>query len=56
MLPRFVDLAMELTGGIAAGLSLLEEFPAPDVFRWRYLRGVPSAVRTAWASGAADQS
>ena len=39
MLPRFVDLAMELTGGISAGLSLLEEFPAPAVFRWRYLRG-----------------
>ena len=39
MLPRFVDLAMELTGGISAGLSLFEEFPAPAVFRWRYLRG-----------------
>jgi two-component sensor histidine kinase len=40
MLPRFVDLAMELTGGVSAGLSLLEELPAPAVFRWRYLRGV----------------
>lgn len=39
VLPRFVDLAMELTGGIASGLSLLEDFPAPGVFRWRYLRG-----------------
>ena len=39
MLPRFVDLAMELTGGIASGLSLYEENPAPGVFRWRYLRG-----------------
>ena len=39
VLPRFVDLAMEMTGGIAAGLSLFEENPAPGVFRWRYLRG-----------------
>ncbi|HEY8254668.1 MAG TPA: HWE histidine kinase domain-containing protein [Rhizomicrobium sp.] len=40
MLPRFVDLAIELTGGISAGLSLYEENPAPGIFRWRYLRGV----------------
>jgi two-component sensor histidine kinase len=42
VLPRFVDLAMELTGGLAAGLSLLEESPAPGVFRWKYLRGILS--------------
>jgi two-component sensor histidine kinase len=40
VLPRFVDLAMEMTGGISAGLSLYEENPAPGIFRWRYLRGV----------------
>jgi two-component sensor histidine kinase len=39
VLPKFVDLAMEMTGGVAAGLSLYEENPAPGVFRWRYLRG-----------------
>lgn len=39
VLPRFVDLAMALTGGVAAGLSLYEADPAPGVFRWRYLRG-----------------
>jgi two-component sensor histidine kinase len=39
MLPRFVDLAMEMTGGISAGLSLYEETPDPGIFRWRYLRG-----------------
>jgi two-component sensor histidine kinase len=39
VLPRFVDLAMELTGGISAGISLYEENPAPGVFRWHYLRG-----------------
>jgi two-component sensor histidine kinase len=40
ILPRFVDLAMEITGGVSAGLSLYEEDPAPGVFRWRYLRGL----------------
>lgn len=39
VLPRFVDLAMEMTDGIAAGISLYEENPAPGVFRWQYLRG-----------------
>jgi two-component sensor histidine kinase len=42
ILPRFVDLAMEMTGGVSAGLSLYEEKPAPGVFRWQYLRGVLS--------------
>jgi len=40
ILPRFVDLGMEMTGGISAGLSLYEENPAPGVFRWQYLCGV----------------
>jgi hypothetical protein len=40
VLPRFVDLALEMTGGVSAGLSLYEENPAPGIFRWRYLRGV----------------
>lgn len=40
VLPRFVDLAMEMTGGVSAGLSLYEQEPAPGVFRWRYLRGL----------------
>jgi two-component sensor histidine kinase len=39
MLPRLVDLAMELTGAVSAGLSLYEENPAPGIFRWRYLHG-----------------
>jgi hypothetical protein len=39
VLPRFVDLALEMTGGVSAGLSLYEEEPAPGVFRWQYLRG-----------------
>jgi signal transduction histidine kinase/CheY-like chemotaxis protein len=40
VLPRFVDLALEMTGGVSGGLSLYEEDPAPGIFRWRYLRGV----------------
>lgn len=40
VLPRFVDLALEMTGGVSAGLSLYEDDPAPGVFRWHYLRGV----------------
>src|SRR5215467_4382100 len=39
VLPKFVDLALEMTGGVSAGLSLYEADPAPGVFRWRYLRG-----------------
>lgn len=39
VLPRFVDLAMEMTGAVSAGLSLYEPQPAPGVFRWTYLRG-----------------
>jgi two-component sensor histidine kinase len=42
ILPRFVDLAMEIAGGASAGLSLYEPNPAPGVFRWRFLRGVLS--------------
>lgn len=40
ILPKFVDLAMELTGGISAGISLLEEACSTSVFRWHHLRGI----------------
>jgi hypothetical protein len=40
ILPRFVDLAMEMAGGVSAGLSLYETNPAPGVFRWQYLPGI----------------
>jgi two-component sensor histidine kinase len=39
ILPRFVDLALEMTGGVSAGLSLYEQQPGNGVFRWKYLRG-----------------
>ena len=43
VLPRFVELAMELTGGVSAGLSLYEADPAPGIFRWTHLRGTLAA-------------
>src|SRR5688500_2715530 len=39
VLPRFVDLAMEMTGAVSAGLSLYEGDDTRE-FRWRYLRGL----------------
>lgn len=40
VLPHFVDLAMELTGAVSAGLSLYDADAAPDIFRWKCLRGL----------------
>ena len=40
VLPHFVDLAMEMTGAVAAGLSLYDADTAPDIFRWQCLRGL----------------
>ncbi|MGI8706050.1 MAG: sensor histidine kinase [Sphingomicrobium sp.] len=39
VLPRFVELAMQLTGASSAGLSLYEPEPEPGIFRWHHLRG-----------------
>jgi two-component sensor histidine kinase len=39
VLPRLVDLAIELCGGVTGGISLYEDNPPPGVFRWNYLRG-----------------
>lgn len=46
VLPRFVELAMQLTEGVSAGLSLLEP-SAPNVFRWRNLCGTLKAFEGA---------
>ncbi|WP_421998528.1 sensor histidine kinase [Reyranella sp.] len=48
VLPRFVDFAMEMAGGVAAGISVLE--PADGtaaVFRWHFLRGSLAAFEGA---------
>lgn len=39
LLPRFVELAMEMTGAISAGLSIFDAEREPDVFRWKHLHG-----------------
>jgi two-component sensor histidine kinase len=39
VLPRFVQLAMEMLDGCSAGLSLYEQAPVPGVFRWHQLCG-----------------
>jgi two-component sensor histidine kinase len=39
VLPRFVELAMEMLDGCSAGLSLLEEASVPGRFRWHQLCG-----------------
>ncbi|MBE7199102.1 MAG: GAF domain-containing protein [Parafilimonas terrae] len=43
VLPRFVELAMEVTGGTSAGLSLYRP-EAPDVLRWDHVRGRMASV------------
>ena len=43
VLPGFVTLAMRMTGGVSAGISLYEEDPAPGVFRWLHVRGALSS-------------
>lgn len=45
VLPRFVELAMQMTGGDAAGLSIFE--PDGSVFRWMHLCGSLSAFEGA---------
>ncbi len=47
VLPQFVDLALNITGAVSGGLSLLEPTPAPGVFRWTFLRGTLSAFEGA---------
>lgn len=44
VLPKFVGLAMEMTGGTSAGLSLYEE---PGLFRWRHVAGALSVFEGA---------
>jgi two-component sensor histidine kinase len=39
ILPKFVELAMDMVEGASAGLSLFEPDPSPGVFRWQHLHG-----------------
>jgi two-component sensor histidine kinase len=47
VLPRFVDLAMNMAEGVSAGLSLYVEGSEPKAFRWCYLRGTLAAFEGA---------
>ena len=46
VLERFVDLAMEIGGGVSSGISILED-SQPAVFRWQFLRGSLAAFEGA---------
>ncbi len=39
VLPRFVELAMDIGAGVSAGLSFFEGGPGAGVFWWRHLHG-----------------
>jgi two-component sensor histidine kinase len=39
VLPRFVELAMEMGGGVSAGISIAELDASPPIFRWAFLKG-----------------
>src|ERR1700753_4069270 len=54
VLPKFVSLAMEIAGGVSAGLSLYEDTPGPGVFRWHHLQG--TLARFAGATTPRDYS
>lgn len=43
LLARFTELAMDLTGAHAGGVSVLEKEPAPGTFRWSYISGAAKA-------------
>jgi two-component sensor histidine kinase len=47
VLPRFVELAMEIGEGVSAGFSLFEGGPGAGVFRWRHLHGSLAAFENA---------
>lgn len=40
VLPHFVELAMNMTGAVSAGLSLYDLDAEPAIFRWHCLRGL----------------
>lgn len=39
ILPRFVEMAMQMTDAVSAGLSIYDAEREPDVFRWKHLHG-----------------
>lgn len=47
VLPRLVDLALDITDSVSGGISLFKDDPHPGIFRWHYLRGNLSAFNGA---------
>ncbi|MFO1160914.1 MAG: HWE histidine kinase domain-containing protein [Reyranellaceae bacterium] len=47
VLPRMVALAMEISGGVSAGISIAELGEQPPQFRWAFLQGSLSAFEGA---------
>ncbi len=39
VLPRLVDIAIDMCDSVSGGISLFEPDPPPGVFRWQHLRG-----------------
>lgn len=47
VLPRFVALAMEMAGGVSAGISVATLDASPPIFTWAYLKGSLAAFEGA---------
>ncbi len=47
VLPLFVSLAMELGGGVSAGISIADLDASPPIFRWAFLKGSLAAFEGA---------
>lgn len=47
VLPRFVELAMQATGGVSAGISIADLDASPPTFRWAFLKGSLAAFEGA---------
>jgi len=47
VLPRFVNLAMQLCDGVSAGISIFEPDASPPGFRWAFLEGTLAAFNGA---------
>lgn len=47
VLPRFVELAMQVTGGVSSGISVADLNASPPIFRWAFLKGTLAAFEGA---------
>lgn len=47
VLPRFVELAMQVTGGVSSGISVADLNANPPIFRWAFLKGTLAAFEGA---------